>query len=219
MKKLCLFLVMLLCIPVTANAYSIRTHLDVGGTVAADTFYGSGAGLSDITADVTGDHINPASVTADTIYADTGTFTAATVTTTPTQDTDVANKLYVDNNASGAGDTTISVLDSGSLLGEFSAINFDTQLSVTADGDTANVESTASGDGSYDTYVIDVIISPDESDTITHNIGTITPTVVTYSDTEVPYSIVDVPTTIIDSNNIRLDVGGDTYNGKVKVSN
>ena len=75
------------------------------------------------------------------------------------------------------------------------------------------------GNGSYDTYVIDVIISPDESDTITHNIGTITPTVVTYSDTEVPYSIVDVPTTIIDSNNIRLDVSGDTYIGKVKVSN
>ena len=90
-----------------------------------------------------------------------------------------------------------------------------------ADTDVANkayVDAHAGG-GSYDTYVIDVIISPDESDTITHNIGTITPTVVTYSDTEVPYSIVDVPTTIIDSNNIRLDVGGDTYNGKVKVSN
>lgn len=54
------------------------------------------------------------------------------------------------------GDTTISILDSGSLLGDFSAIDFDTQLSVTANGDTATVESTASGGGDVTAVAADI---------------------------------------------------------------
>ena len=89
-----------------------------------------------------------------------------------------------------------------------------------ADTDVANkayVDAHAGG-GSYDTYVIDVIISPDESDTITHNLNTVVPTVITYDDITLPYAIVDVPTMVIDENNIRLDVSGDTFSGRVKVT-
>ena len=56
---------------------------------------------------------------------------------------------------STTGDTTIDIYNSGAFLGEFDAINFDTDLNVTANGDTANVESTASG-GSSDITTLGV---------------------------------------------------------------
>ena len=127
-----------------------------------------------------------------------------------------------------AGEYDNIVLDGGSPTFHF--IEADTgmfgaatvEAEPVADTDVANkayVDAHAgNGNGSYDTYVIDVIIGPDESDTITHNLNTVVPTVITYDDITLPYAIVDVPTMVIDENNIRLDVSGDTFSGRVKVT-
>lgn len=120
---------------------------------------------------------------------------------------------FEDKNISG--DTTISISESGTFLGNFSAIDFDTNFNVKTDVDTAIVES--EGGGSFDSYDTDVSIDTDSADTITHNLGTITPTVVVYSDTEVPYDIVDLPVAVTDDNRIVLETN-DQFVGKVRVS-
>jgi hypothetical protein len=52
--------------------------------------------------------------------------------------------------ASSGGDTTINVLDSGTLVGEFSALNLANNLTVTDNGDTATVDASG-GSTSSDT--------------------------------------------------------------------
>ena len=123
-------------------------------------------------------------------------------------DTDGVTHKYVDPPSEIASINDIGDVDTAGVEDE-QALLYDLETGTWVPGEVG---------GSYDIYVTDVTIGPDESETVTHNLNTITPTVVTYSDTEVPYSIVDVPTTIIDNNNIRLDVSEDTYIGKVKVS-
>lgn len=65
----------------------------------------------------------------------------------PTGDSDAATKFYADNIT---GDTDIQVFDSGTLIGDFGKIDFNSNLTVTQVGDSVVIDASAGGVGSGD---------------------------------------------------------------------